>query len=213
MNDYNESLRELLGTLTGSGRHYTGLIEMIAILMEDDLSTVQFDDLEQQKCFENDIQTVLENATKHRVLIERVLDEWKKISKTNAMESNTSPSSDKAIEPPEKPEIKATSKTDIQNIIKHIEYVRERPRLVFSDDFSALSNFLRGFNYACFVLGVDLEYHDAYSKAQIERGWEVLPTHPIEQMTKAGLSKDEICAMALDIELAAWENVLKQLSE
>lgn len=208
-----ESLQELLGTLTSSGRHYSGLIEMIAVLMEDDLSEVQFDDLERQKQFEENTRTVLETATKHRELIEQVLSELQKISTKNVMQSNTILSSDQATEPHDKPEIKAISKNDIQNIIKHVEYIRDSPRTFFSDDFSALSNFLGGFNYACFVLGVDAQYHDAYAKAQIEHGWEVLPTHPIQQMAKAGLTQDEILAVALEIELVTWKKVLNQLDE
>ena len=136
MDESVDAIRELLGTLTSNGRHYSGLTEDFAKIVLDEISTIPFEDMEHKKRFENYARTVLENATKHRELIEKVLDEWKKISIKNAVQSNASSSSDKAIEPPEKSGTKAASKTDIQNIIKHIEYIKESPRMFFHDDFS-----------------------------------------------------------------------------
>lgn len=83
MDKYKESLHELLGTLTARGIHYTGLIEALASFIEDDLSEAQFDDAEPcvQKEFEENTRLLLENATKHRELIEKVLAEWQKVHK------------------------------------------------------------------------------------------------------------------------------------
>ena len=96
----------------------------------------------------------------------------------------------------------------ITGIIQMLEQIQERPGLFVAPlTSSSMSDFLSGFDTACYALGLPLPF-EMRQQAKEERGWPRLAeVWSVSAMQERGLSDEAIAAEMLCIDIGAWRRM------
>ena len=98
----------------------------------------------------------------------------------------------------------------VEDIIRILEHIIERPFLHIADHPLAVMDYLNGFNTILSYLGFPTPrsgYDELYKEVVTERGWEYDAGGPWRQMSNKGMTNEAVIKETIIIEIEYWKRI------